>query len=222
MTYKITSYPLAPFELGTGLNIIAISSAKFYFNFLASLQDDESELVISNKDKIILKSKAIRYIGDLGEVVDLAAMYAKEAVATVQKFISNEDLERLIKLENEASEIIDGVILNNVLPISLCREFDITRTLKSRKISISTPFFDSGYGKIQGIVDVIAEMGDSHLAIFTNVHQYLTSAEIDYLAENIRLQEVNVLFVERADYRFAVPEATISYYVDDDFIQFPV
>lgn len=220
MIYRITKYPLEPMPLKMGLNIISIEHQNLFFEIVQSMRLTESKLIFSRDDEIDETRKYINFIGDISSEIDLEKMYSKDVNKLLISSLDENQLRELNELDSKINLIYTNAIVESNLPISITLDFDLESLVKFKKIKIDVPIAETAYDKIQGIVDVASELNDNRLLVFTNVYQYLNQGQIDYLAENLKLQERYVLFLERSSSRLNANEVASSYFIDQDFVQF--
>ena len=220
MNYKLIYYPLKPFEIKEGLNFISIEPKNILFNFITGLQVDDDSLTVVKNETIINKKQDILFIGDVTNDFDLNHVYSKIAEKRMMGLMSETDIKEIITLNSKMESFLNQFIINNNLPLISEKHFDLDRILKNQNFKIEEKVMNTAYDKIQNVIDIASEFNDERLLVFTNACKYLAKEQVDYLSNNIKLQEITVVFIEASTKKMTAESATSSHFIDNDFIEF--
>ncbi|WP_303168219.1 type II-A CRISPR-associated protein Csn2 [Bifidobacterium dentium] len=219
MIDSIVIYPMEPFLLDLGLNVIGCERPDLLYRFIAGLQGNDEEIVLGNGDRIVDVAKAIVYVGDCADAIDYDSLFQKTAIKKVVESFSPERLSRVLALQTEMRTIIQDEIWSEDLPLEVSATLDLKSAVSMVKPRIDTSSLGSLFDKIQLVVDTAGALAESKTLVTLHIIQYCDNDQLIYLHKELLRHHLQLLDLECCSKKAILAEGR-SHYVDKDYVQF--
>ncbi|TCD54707.1 type II-A CRISPR-associated protein Csn2, partial [Alloscardovia theropitheci] len=146
--------------------------------------------------------------------------FMKQMITKLLFNVDEYQLKELHEIFERGYSVFDSLALDSMLPVNLSAEFEVKAILGIYKPSIDVPNPRSFYDVLQSIIDTAGALNEKRMLVLLHITKYCTKEQLDYLARDILRQELQVLSLEWTDHLFRFEDGR-SWYVDEDFVQFP-
>ncbi|MDD8049435.1 MAG: type II-A CRISPR-associated protein Csn2 [Thomasclavelia sp.] len=186
----------------------------FMLNEIVSNKYDTNEILLFDNDKEISIDKNVIFIPDTFSF----NLNEKQIINKLQaKIIEDTCVNSAIELNvSEIMDTVNSAILKIINYYDIGIDFDsleLPTLIKCCKLGIEEDY-DELISKLFYIVDVMSELFQNHLLIFTNLSDLLTEDEITKLVSYSNYKKIYILLIDHEEMNY---EGIVNYVIDSDF-----
>ncbi|KRM32524.1 hypothetical protein FC83_GL000391 [Agrilactobacillus composti DSM 18527 = JCM 14202] len=210
--------------LEAGITFIHVANSQLLWDLQRFWQvENVDNFVFSSDGKILHPLKDSLFIGDLGSNIDLNDIFKRQIYKILLAHLDEQSLQQLYRLDSQIKAAVTDVIFTGNLPIQLNQDWAVDRLIKYLEPSVDTVNVTTPYDIINSVLEVMGQLNDKRLPIFSNPMNYLDLAQLRTIAAEVMTQQRSIVFFEKArdEYlTYKLMGGVKMIYIDADFVAF--
>lgn len=214
---KFVIYPFKPFELKKdSLTILETDNYSFFRNLILNFNNDSEKIFVTNNDNVIKKG----YIWLADPIINnqLDNLFKIKMQDQIINFISEEQINKLILLDEEIKSIFLNASYNFEYPLVIDHDLDLKKLYKYIGFKLDDIAKNSPYDIISITLNMLSIFESDKLIVLTNLLNYFDDSELKEIKLLIESLNLNVLILNFSNNKRHIIEECRHYFIDQDFV----
>lgn len=218
---NLTVYPYQPFEIyNHEINILGTDNPGFYEELMHLVLTKDDRLRFSNEFfQNIETGKVYNFMGDLLIDVDLNHLFLNKIYTTLEQQLDDTQRIHIDDMSRKLVSAVQSLGYDMDVDLDINSTFQLPKLMKLCNLRINDSTIQTSLAKLETLVKIEIELGNTKLIVFNNLLSYLKISELLDVNEWMKSTNQTILDLEFMNLDYIKSTGVNFKYIDYDFCE---